>query len=194
MRRHQLSTEHEVLSGVLPDALQLQGPAFDTLWNLRPSHHTLIRMRGKMVPIPRWQQAFGRDYCFSRVIARALPIPATLQPLLDWALGSVDPRLNGLLLNWYDGTQGHYIGRHRDEWQEQLILSAPIVTMSFGEERRLRFRPWKGQGFVDLAAPSGSVLVIPFATNVALTHEVPRSRRACGKRISITLRAFNPER
>ena len=67
---------------------------------------------------------------------------------------------------------------------------SPIVTISFGEERTFRLRPWKGKGFTDFAATHGSVLVMPYETNLAWTHEVPARKKLEGKRISVTLRAF----
>jgi hypothetical protein len=48
--------------------------------------------------------------------------------------------------------------------------------------------PWKGEGFRDFAARDGAVFVLPYATNLAYTHEVPHSAASRGRRISITLR------
>ena len=57
-------------------------------------------------------------------------------------MDTVDDRLNGLLLNWYDGRLGHYIGKHRDS-RVNMIHGAPIVTISLGEERSFRLAPWR---------------------------------------------------
>lgn len=103
--------------------------------------------------------------------------------------GRVDERLNGMLLNWYDGSLGHYIGKHRDS-TKKLVHGVPIVTISFGEQRTFRLRPWKKKGTRDFAARCGSVFVMPFETNLAWTHEVPRSAKCQSRRISVTLRAF----
>ena len=65
------------------------------------------------------------------------------------------------------------------------------VRVSFGEDRKLRFRPNEGRGFVDITAAHGSVIVIPYSTNESWKHEVPRTKRARGRRISLTLRAFD---
>jgi hypothetical protein len=93
-------------------------------------------------------------------------------PFLAWAREAVDPRLNGLLFNWYDADHAHYIGKHRDS-TKQMITGAPIVTISLGATRLFRLRPWRGAGMVDIEVDHGSVLVIPFATNLLWTHEVP---------------------
>jgi alkylated DNA repair dioxygenase AlkB len=99
--------------------------------------------------------------------------------------------VKGVVVNWYDGKLGHYIGKHRDSIVN-MIPGAPIVSVSFGEERVFRLRPWKGTGYRDFPAKNGSVLVIPFATNRHWTHEVPHSTKSQGRRISVTMRAFYP--
>ncbi|MDZ4851107.1 MAG: alpha-ketoglutarate-dependent dioxygenase AlkB, partial [Pirellulaceae bacterium] len=111
-----------------------------------------------------------------------------LQTLLDWSQ-AIDPRLNGLLLNWYDGQLGHYIGKHRDS-TSSLCPEAPIVTISFGEERTFRLRPFKETGILDFKASDGTVFIMPFSTNRNWTHEIPKSTRCRGRRISVTVRAF----
>ena len=67
---------------------------------------------------------------------------------------------------------------------------APIVTLSLGEERVFRLRPWKGKGFRDFPTTNRTALVLPYATNRAWTHEVPHAARFTGRRISVTFRAF----
>jgi alkylated DNA repair dioxygenase AlkB len=101
----------------------------------------------------------------------------------------VDARLNGVGVNWYDARLGHSIGAHRDH-REGLVAGAPLTTVTFGEERPFRVRPWKGRGYTDFAAPPGSVFVMPYATNLVATHEVPLLSRHRGRRISVTMRAF----
>ena len=113
----------------------------------------------------------------------------SIKPLLDWARTSIEPRLNGILINWYDGAKGHYIGPHRDS-PEGLIDGAPIVTISLGEERIFRLRPHGGKDKIDIPVVHGTVIVIPYKTNRRWTHEVPKSTKHAGKRISVTLRTF----
>src|SRR5262249_21780011 len=122
-------------------------------------------------------------------VNRALPIPARLSPLVEWARCAVDSRLNGVLLNWYDAAHEHYIGKHRDS-TVNMVEGAPIVTVSLGAARTFRLRPWRAEGKRDLVAAHGSVFVMPFATNLAWTHEVPHFARDAGRRVSVTLRAF----
>ena len=94
-----------------------------------------------------------------------------------------------MLLNWYDGASGHYIGAHRDDTRD-LVVGSKIVTISLGEERTFRLRPLGLKGYKDYTMRSGEVIVVPWDTNLHWTHEVPSFRKHQGKRISVTLREF----
>ncbi|MCA1614754.1 MAG: alpha-ketoglutarate-dependent dioxygenase AlkB [Acidobacteria bacterium] len=187
--RHDLGDGNAFLTGVLPGTLRPGTAAFEELWGMRPAEYHEVLMHGRPVKTPRWQQAYGRDYHYTGRVNRALPIPPVLAPLLAWARAAVDESLNSLLVNWYDGSLGHYMGRHRDS-TSGMIEGSPIVTLSFGEERVFRLRPYRGEGRVDFAARDGGVFVMPYETNLAWTHEVPRARMFVGRRISVTLRGF----
>ncbi len=185
-----LDQHHVLLAGRLPDGLIPEVAAFDRLWRLHPPEFHQIRMHGRLVNTPRWQQAYGRDYHYTSRTNAGLPIEPALTPFLHWANREIDARLDGLLLNWYDADLAHYIGKHRDS-TTGMIEGAPIVTISLGEERVFRLRPWKAAGgFTDFVARNGTVFLMPYATNLAWTHEVPHRARDRGKRISVTLRAF----
>ena len=146
-------------------------------------------MFGRLVPVPRWSQTYGRDYKFSGTVQHAMRVPDVLAPLLVWSKTHIDARVNGILVNWYDGAHGHKIGAHRDD-EKELLEGAPIITISFGESRIFRLRRWKEQAIHDIEVADASVLVLPYATNMAFTHEVPASKRRTGRRISVTIRAF----
>lgn len=184
-----LADDAHVLCGRLPAALRGDRDTFERLWTLHPAEHSVIHLHGRAVTLPRWQQAYGADYRFSGQVSAALPVPAAFAPYLAWCRQRIDPRLNGLLLNWYDGARGHYIGKHRDSCVGRFPGS-DIVTISLGEARVFRMRRYKGQDRVDLTVPDGAVIIIPWATNRGWTHEVPRLARFTGRRISITARAF----
>ena len=187
--RHRLDDACTFFTGALPPELQFSSDAFDKLWMLHPTDFHELQMPGGLVKTPRWQQAFGADYHYTGRVNKALPVPANLEPLFTWARQAIDARMNGMLLNWYDGKLGHYIGKHRDSTR-QMVGGTPIVTVSLGEERVFRLRPWKGTGYRDFPARDGTVFVMPFATNAHWTHEVPHMAKYRGRRISVTLRAF----
>ncbi|MFK7807149.1 MAG: alpha-ketoglutarate-dependent dioxygenase AlkB [Saprospiraceae bacterium] len=164
---------------------------FDEIWKLHPEYYHTVKWYGKEVLTPRWQQSYGKSYSYTGSRNNALPIPERLKPFLNWSRENIDSRLNGLLLNWYDGEKGHYIGAHRDTTKD-LLKDSPVVTISLGEERVFRFRPHKEKrkGKQDFLLENGSALVIPWNTNLDWTHEVPNFKRYSKKRISVTLRAY----
>lgn len=197
LEQRALDESSAVFVGRLPDALVPDAAGFDRLWSLHPDTFHVIKMHGKDVRTPRWQQAYGADYRYTGNTNRALAIPDELVPLHAW-IRDIDPRLNGLLLNWYDAEHGHYIGKHRDS-TINMIEGAPIVTISLGAERVFRIRRWKGDATThergaspagDIPTGNGTVIVMPYAVNLAWTHEVPHNAKAGGRRISITARAF----
>lgn len=182
--------QHGVWISRLPRKLSWCPAQFDALWEVHPEGFHEVRMFGRLVAVPRWSEAYGQDYRYSGTLHRASPVPDRLSPLLSWSKNTVDERLNGVLVNWYDGSLGHKIGAHRDD-EKELVPGAPIITISFGETRTFRLRRWKGRDLYDIEVADNSVLVLPYATNIAFTHEVPASKQRMGRRISVTLRAFD---
>jgi alkylated DNA repair dioxygenase AlkB len=189
---HVLSGGNKFFTGALPPKLVPDAQQFDRIWDLHPAEFHEIKIHGRLVLTPRWQRAYGKNYYYAGRVNRARSVPPQLASIIDWARNHVDERLNGFLLNWYDGNLGHYIGRHRDS-RTNMVVGGPIVTISLGEQRTFRLRPWplnRPGDLMDCDAQNGDVVVIPYETNLAWTHEVPASKKLMGRRISITLRAF----
>jgi alkylated DNA repair dioxygenase AlkB len=177
--------------GRLTEELVWDRARFEDAWRLRPAERPVIRMLGRDVPITQHQQAYGKNYEFSGKTSVALPVPPLLLPLLAWAREAVDPRMNGLLLNWYQGP-GEYIGPHHDS-TKGMAEGAPILTLSFGETRMFRLtKKTAGGGGQkrDFRAFNGAAFVLPRDTNEVWKHAVPKSSRYQGRRISVTVRAF----
>lgn len=187
--RHDLDGTHAFYSGRLPGHLAADAERFELLWALHPEEYHQITMHGRAVKTPRWQQAYGRNYEYTGRVNEALPMTPELAPFLAWAKASFHERLNGLLLNWYDGQLGHYIGPHHDSIKG-MVVGAPIVTVSLGETRVFRLTLPHTRTRRDFPAPDGTVFVMPYDTNLAWKHEVPKSVKAKKQRISITVRAF----
>jgi alkylated DNA repair dioxygenase AlkB len=187
---HDLGDGLWFLTGALPAELMWNAVRFEEVWKLHPEGKHIIHMPGGPVETPRWQQAYGADYRYTGSTNSALPVPAVLEPLRTWARQLIDSHLNGLLLNWYEGS-GHYIGPHHDSTRD-MIHGVPIVTISFGETRV--FRLTRGQGEKketrDFEATNGAVFVLPYDTNRVWKHAVPKAARYRGQRISVTLRGF----
>lgn len=189
LERIKLDDTYAIYSLDMEPSFKLDYKQFLAIWNKHPAEYHKVNMYGKEVATPRWQQAYGKNYHYTGSKNNALPIPEDFQVFLDWSRTNIDSRLNGLLLNWYDGQKDHYIGAHRDDTRD-LYSKSPIVTISLGEERVFRMRPYQQKGFKDITMRHGSLIVVPWNTNQAWTHEVPPFKKYKGKRISITLRAY----
>lgn len=188
--RHDLGDGLEFLTGSLPAAAVWDADTFAAAWALHPAEKHVIHMPGGPVATPRWQQAYGADYRYTGRVNKAVPVPPLLGPVLGWVRGAVDPRLNAVLVNWYEGP-GHYMGPHHDDTRD-MVDGTPVVTVSFGETRvfRLTRGPRGGHVARDFPAENGAVFVLPFATNRVWKHGVPKSARYAGRRVSVTVRAF----
>jgi hypothetical protein len=188
-RFHEIVGGQGIWVGALPDELVPEEQGFEELWALHPENQGLLKIHGRVVTAPRWNQSYGAAYSYNELAEAPRELPAALEPYLDWARAAIDRRLNGVGVNWYDAMLGHYIGAHRDH-RQGLVRGAPMATLVLGEERPFRIRPWKERGYVDFAGPPGTVFVMPYATNLVATHEVPLLAGHRGRRISITVRAF----
>lgn len=189
---HPLDGFHQVFTTIVTSPELLSGDLFERLWALRPAEPQVIRKFGRNFVLRRQQKAFGRDYAFSDTVSKAAPIPAELSPFLAWAQSTVDSRLNGLLVNWYDGAKGDEIGPHLDS-ETGLLPGSPIVTISLGDPRIFRMDRVAEKLRCDFTVENGSVIIIPWETNRAWKHSVPHRARDTGCRISVTLRAFSDE-
>lgn len=171
------------------DELKLIDKEFEKLWIDHPTEFHEVLMHGKLVKTPRWQQAYGKNYEYTGSRNNALPLQENHRKYLEWGQKKIYDRLNGVLINWYDGSSKHYIGPHRDSTRG-LEKTSPIVTISHGEERVFRLRPYRGKGYQDFVIKEGDAVIIPWNTNKRYTHEVPTFSKYKKRRISITLRAF----
>ncbi len=177
-----MNPEHKVLT-YEPDY------DFDIIWNAHPATFKDVIIYDKKFKMPRWVEAYGKDYAYSGQTAKALPVPDWLQPFFDVAK-QISPTVNGALVNWYDGKLKHKIGAHRDA-ESSLMKGSDIITVSLGEERVFRFRKYRTKDApIDIVLKDRDMLVIPWNTNMTYTHEVPYVTKYQGKRISLTFRSF----
>ncbi len=179
-----------LFTGRVPDELIWNQTQVEDCWSMRPAERHTVMMFGREVEVPRDQQAYGKSYSYTGCCNKALPIPKLLQPLLYFVRETIFSDLNGILLNWYSGPE-EYIGPHSDS-TINMVQFSPIVTVSFGETRTFRMSKGKGKEkrVFDYPAKNGSIIVLPWETNRAWKHGVPKRARYDGRRISVTMRAF----
>ncbi len=191
---HDLGDGSLLFQGVIPETEWLAASFFAALWNLRPAERPWIMIHGRPVQTPRWQQAYEQDYRFSGRVSTAVPVPQLLLPLWNWIQQAVDPRLNGLLLNWYEGATADYIGAHHDK-TKGIVAGSSIVTVSFSAARNFRLTRGKAMDrqIRNFEANAGTVFVMPWDTNKAWKHEVPHRKSDRGRRVTVAFRAFSVE-
>ena len=184
----------------IPSEIKLGEKEFGEVWNLHPVEFATVNVYGEK-KTPRWQQAFGRDYSFSKTDHKASPLthPYLLR-LMDWSSAhcreklSFDATYNSCLINWYEDGN-HYIGPHSDG-ETDLVPNSPIYSFSFGQERTFRVTKRENQKFdfetLDIEMKNNSLLVMGGEMQKHFKHAVPkRSANKCpGRRINVTFRQF----
>lgn len=177
----------------------LSNTDFGMLWDMHPKIRNKVIMYGKEVPVPRFQQSYGRDYKFSGAVSKALPIPDEIKPFVDfcnWVYDLPGEGFNEILVNWYENGN-NYIGSHSDD-ESQIVPGSPIVTITLaapGELRKFRIRDKSTKNVVkDVLTHHGMVLVMGGDFQREFKHEIVKITGAAaenvGARISITLRQF----
>jgi len=177
---------------IVPEEIQMDALMFEHIWNLHPEDYGTVKIYGKDIKTPRWQQTYGKDYKFSGINHEALPITDPyLQKLNEWVNNNSGLLFNQLLINWYqDGN--HYIGKHSDN-EKQLVPNSPIYSFSFGQNRDFRIIS-KDNSLkpIKINLPSNSLIIMGGEMQTHFYHEVPkRALSNCpNRRINITFRLF----
>ena len=188
-----------------------------------PWRQESVRLFGKAVPQPRLTAWFGdadAGYRYSGLALAPLPWSPRLADLRDRVEAAAGARFDSCLATLYrDGDDA--IGPHADD-ERELGPEPVIAALSLGETRPLVFRPRRtlrhaglgpgddvttragagagagtGTGTattLSLPLPPGSLVVMRGRTQHAWTHAIPRTRRACGPRVSLTFRCVTATR
>lgn len=150
-----------------------------------------IVVYGREVPIPRlnaWYGDPGTDYAYSGLHLQPRPWLPELDVLRHQLSEHLQHPFNSMLANFYrDGSDS--VGRHADDESELGPLPL-IATVSLGAARRFALYP-KRKGLVEpwrADLPGGSLLVMAGRCQRAWQHEIPKTARPVGGRISLTFR------
>lgn len=170
---------------------------FEEMWSLHPEEHQSVVIRGKAIPIPRYQALYGAStYSFSGItMTPSLEIPLLVQNCMDYATRTIPEfTWNGALVNWYeDGS--HYIGPHSDDTRD-LVPGSPILSFSFGATRVFRitrradFNHPKSLKSLDIDTVPSSLIIMSGKMQEEYKHAITKTSRVVGKRINVTIRAF----
>ena len=154
----------------------------------------LVTVYGKQHRTPRltcWVADPGCSYRYSGLQQAIHPWTAELETLRQLLQDQLGVRFNSLLLNRYrDGADR--MGWHADD-EPELDDQAPIVSISLGVARDLRFRPRRGSEApfaINLA--DGDLLVMDPPSQRHWQHGLPARLRLLGERINLTFRLIQP--
>lgn len=183
----------------LPIAARLTKAEFEVLWDLHPPERGRVRVYGKHLQTPRWQEVYGHDYTFSGVKHPGLEYPVIIQRLLNFCRNHIDPRFNGAVVNWYKDGQDS-ISPHADD-EPGIIPGSPIASLSFGAQREFVFhkkdpardrssRPEKRV----FTLTNNTLLVMGGTTQTTHKHSVPKDPKCTTKRINVTFRCFDDDK
>ena len=164
---------------------------FEELWNLHPKEYGKIKMFGKLIETPRWQEAFINDYYFSGIKHKGKELPKCLNRIFK-GMKKLEPSLNGVLINWY--LPEHYIGFHSDD-ESKLDSSVGIYCLTYldGKSRRFVLENKDTKKKYDIKLENNSLIMMGGTTQKTHKHSIPKLRKKdgeCGRRVSITFRCF----
>ncbi|TYZ61403.1 hypothetical protein PybrP1_002650 [[Pythium] brassicae (nom. inval.)] len=174
---------------------------FDDVWRLHPTHHDAIKMFGRDVLTPRFQQAYMVSYRFSGNTFEAQSVPPALLRCVE-ALQAIavnaetgESLLRGVLVNWYAHGE-HYMGPHSDS-ESSLFPCSPVLSLSLGATRRFVFSAKAGRAAaepptqrLELELQDGDLLVMGGTTQRTHKHALPKMKKCLARRVSVTLRCF----
>lgn len=169
----------------------------------KPTTRHTIKMFGKDVLIPRFQQAYGKSYTYSGTEAISVPFTEVLDEVKIVVMDVVDEDLkeilkdpslyayNMCLVNWYDNGD-HHISPHSDD-ERQLISGSTIASVSLGSTRKFVLAPKKdieGAVALKLDLEDGDLIIMGGTTQKTHVHSVPKDPKCDSLRINITFRVF----
>lgn len=181
-----------------PKFLELDVEEIRTIMDLCPSQHHKIKIFGKEVEIPRYQDLYALDtkfrYNFSGNFIEAKDI--TLCPTLTKVLMEIkkfdkdySDAYNAVFVNWYTSGK-HYIGPHSDDTRD-LMDGAPIYSLSYGDERVFRITRRIDNSLVeDIKLKNGMMIAMCGDFQKEFKHEVLKKNSSNKRRINLTIRAF----
>ena len=154
----------------------------------------LVTVYGKQHRTPRltcWVADPGCSYRYSGLQQAIHPWTAELEILRQLLLDQLGVRFNSLLLNRYrDGADR--MGWHADD-EPELDDLAPIVSLSLGAARDLRFRPRHGgEAAFAVRLGDGDLLVMDPPSQRHWQHALPPRARVVTERINLTFRVIRP--
>jgi len=178
----------------IPEEIRVDTKLFNELWDIHPTERGEVIIYGKKMKTPRWQQSYGRDYYYSGMLHKALPINKHwfLECILEWVKDHSGKPYEQILINWYENGND-YIGAHSDD-EKQLVQNSDIYSFSFGQKRdfvvkaKAKDDPFKKT----MELFDNSLIIMHGDMQKHYHHLVPKRAisKCLGHRINITFRLF----
>ncbi len=144
---------------------------------------------GKWINVPRLMCWYGDEHAHYRYSGVDHPATPWLQELLlikSDVEKIVPESFNSVMANFYrDGRDS--MGCHADD-EKELGQNPLIASLSFGEQRLLRFRHKKSKAKLELQLNHGDLLIMAGEIQHYWKHELPKSRQQKKARINLTFR------
>lgn len=181
----------------VPDLLGLASSArlLEEIRATTTFHQMRLNVGDNGTDLPRlvsWHADPGLGYRYSGITHPPADWTAPLLEVRELVRAALDVSFNGVLLNLYRNGRDS-IGRHADR-EDDLVPGSPIVGVSLGAPRIIRFRKMgKGrQETHDLELGDGSMLVMVGDCQRTWTHEIKKVDVPTGERLSLTFRQVRP--
>ena len=173
----------------LPTDIKLTSSEYKELWKMHPKEYGKVKICGKVIDTPRYQESYGEDYFYTGIKHPAKDITHPfLDKLLKWVQDDSSKNYTQMLINWYvDGS--HYIGPHSDDTR-QLEPNSDIYSFSFGQTRDFVIQSKDKTFRKVLPVTNNMLLVMGGEMQKYYKHSVPKRKNANGSRINITFRLF----
>lgn len=147
--------------------------------------------------------AFGEAYSYtgSRTEEKDITLPPQIKEIIDQVVTglNLDHTPNAVLINHFpptsaEGDTQSFLSHHSDD-EPTIVADTSIVTLSFGGERKITFKPVHDANNPDLKTAltpkSNSVYVMSRSSQAWFKHGIPQTTDVVEDRYSITLRTIN---
>jgi alkylated DNA repair dioxygenase AlkB len=162
---------------------------FNTLLNEVNWKQENMQMYGRVVKFPRltaWYGENDKKYSFSGITLDPVPWTKSILAIKNSIESKFGKTFNSVLLNLYNSGSDS-ISWHTDA-EEELGKNPVIASVSLGANRMFQLRHRETQERIDLELQNGSLLIMQGEFQHYWKHQVPKTKRAVGKRINLTFR------
>lgn len=160
----------------------------ELLYNLNWQQEQLF-IYGRKVNVPRlmcWSGDKNTHYQYSGVNHQPHPWTKTLLSIKQKIEFFYPSSFNSVMANLYrNGSDS--MGCHSDD-EKELGENPLIASLSFGEQRLLKFRHSKSKDVVDLFLSHGDLLIMAGEIQHHWKHELPKTKKIKTERINLTFR------